>query len=94
MIRLAFNKLETFESELAVIDGSLLKFSISISITALYARNISFALRLMSTTALIFSLCVHVVCVCVHVGGGGMRETKVLKENYNVISSRRPIKKF
>lgn len=70
MIRLAFNKLEAFESELAVIDGSSLKFSISISITALYARNISLALRLMSTIALIFSLCVHVVCVCAHVGGG------------------------
>ena len=93
MIGLAFNKLETFESELVVIVGGSLKFSIRISIMALYARNISLALRLMSTIALIFSVCARGLCACA-CGGGGMRETKELEENYNVISSQRSIKKF
>lgn len=64
LIRLAFNKLKTFESELVVIDGGSLKFSIPISIIALCARNISLALRLMSTVALIFSVCARGLCVC------------------------------
>lgn len=63
MIRFVFNKLERFEYELVAAGGGLLKFSIPISIMALYARNISLALRLMSTIALIFSVCARGLCV-------------------------------
>lgn len=72
LIRLAFNKLKTFESELVVIDGGSLKFSIPISIMALCGRNISLALRPMYTVALIFSVCTWFVCVCM-LGGRNKR---------------------
>lgn len=89
LIRLAFNKLEISESELLVIDGDSLKFSDPISIMGLYARNISLALRLISTIALIFSVCARGLYVCLCMLGGGVKETKELKENDNVVSSQR-----
>lgn len=70
MIGLAFNKSKTFESEPVVIDGDLLKFSVLISIMAMYARNISSALGLMSTVGLIFSVCARDLCVRACWGGG------------------------
>lgn len=87
LIRLAFNKLEISESELLVIDGDSLKFSDPISIMGLYARNISLALRLISTIALIFSVCARGLCVCML--GGGVKEAKKLEENDNAVSSQR-----